>query len=573
MDSASLRSTNSFTSDENLVTQRYGETPYGQRSYANSHVSDQYSLAPDPTQWGAILSPSLKEDDDSLHAPDPRTMKRGQPIEFSRRGIENLGCLALLLIALVGLFAGYPLISYFTKPHLSRLGGFNIGGTNASGQIADIGNYGLIDKDTPQEVYTKTGWEDGSEMELVFSDEFNVEGRTFYPGDDPYWEASDLWYGVTADLEWYDPSAITTKDGYLQITMSKKDTHELQYQSGQMTSWNKFCFTGGYIEVNVSLPGFSDVSGFWPAVWTMGNLGRAGYSASTDGTWPYTYDFCDVGTLANQTKDGLPENALIQGDNSRGGQLSVLPGQRLSRCTCTGESHPGPMHEDGTYVGRGAPEIDIFEAQITITDDVGIGEVSQSAQWAPFNFGYEWFNTSENLIIADSAISQQNSYTGSAIQQATSIVTKTDQNCYTSETGCFSIYGFEYKPGFDDAYITWISDNKVAWTAKAGGFAADSRVEIHDRPIPQEPMYIIMNFGMSPGFQFVDFANLPFPATMLIDYVRVYQPKGSKNIGCDPPDFPTAKYINTYIDAYTNPNLTSWSNISTFPKNNLIDQC
>ena len=31
--------------------------------------------------------------------------------------------------------AGYPLISYFTKPHLSRLGGFNIGGTNASGQV------------------------------------------------------------------------------------------------------------------------------------------------------------------------------------------------------------------------------------------------------------------------------------------------------------------------------------------------------------------------------------------------------------------------------------------------------
>ena len=38
-------------------------------------------------------------------------------------------------------------------------------------------------------------------MELVFSDEFNVEGRTFYPGDDPYWEAVDLWYGSTHDLE------------------------------------------------------------------------------------------------------------------------------------------------------------------------------------------------------------------------------------------------------------------------------------------------------------------------------------------------------------------------------------
>jgi len=25
-------------------------------------------------------------------------------------------------------------------------------------------------------------------------------------------------------------------------------------------------------------------SGFWPAIWTMGNLGRAGYGASLEGT-------------------------------------------------------------------------------------------------------------------------------------------------------------------------------------------------------------------------------------------------------------------------------------------------
>lgn len=34
-------------------------------------------------------------------------------------------------------------------------------------------------------------------MQLVFSDEFNVDGRTFYPGDDPYWEAVDLHYWVS----------------------------------------------------------------------------------------------------------------------------------------------------------------------------------------------------------------------------------------------------------------------------------------------------------------------------------------------------------------------------------------
>lgn len=36
---------------------------------------------------------------------------------------------------------------------------------------------------------------------MQFSDEFKQNGRTFYDGDDPYWQAVDLWYGVTGDLE------------------------------------------------------------------------------------------------------------------------------------------------------------------------------------------------------------------------------------------------------------------------------------------------------------------------------------------------------------------------------------
>ena len=46
---------------------------------------------------------------------------------------------------------------------------------------------------------------------------------------------------------------------------------------------NKFCFTGGYIESSVQLPGANNVLGFWPAIWTLGNLGRAGYGASLEG--------------------------------------------------------------------------------------------------------------------------------------------------------------------------------------------------------------------------------------------------------------------------------------------------
>jgi beta-glucanase (GH16 family) len=98
----------------------------------------------------------------------------------------------------------------------------------------------------------------------------------------------------------------------------------------------------------------------------MGNLGRAGFGASTDGMWPYTYDACDVGTLANQTMpDGTPyagtHTGLVEDFDY---ELSFLPGMRLSSCTCPGETHPGPVHRDGTFVSRSAPEIDVIEGAL-----------------------------------------------------------------------------------------------------------------------------------------------------------------------------------------------------------------
>jgi len=87
-------------------------------------------------------------------------------------------------------------------------GGFGLGGINSTGQIPEfINNYGLIDRETPDDVRTKRSYENpDEELILVFSDEFNTDNRTFYPGDDPYWEAVDLWYWGTVNLEWYDPS-------------------------------------------------------------------------------------------------------------------------------------------------------------------------------------------------------------------------------------------------------------------------------------------------------------------------------------------------------------------------------
>ncbi|KAJ3574781.1 hypothetical protein NP233_g1520 [Leucocoprinus birnbaumii] len=531
-------------------------------SFGELRRSSWFSLSPDPRSWGSDLSPDLIEPDDSIHNPEKSPAETAaKRFLFSRRGVANLGCLAMLSIGFLALFIGYP-IGMYTSSRWPPSPGFNIGGINSTGQIPSLGNFGLIDLDTPKEAFVKQSYRDGTDWILVFSDEFNTDGRTFYPGDDPYWEAADLHYWATNNMEWYDPAAVTTANGSLVITFSETPSHDLNYQGGLISSWNKFCFTGGLFEASVQLPGTNNVVGMWPAVWTMGNLGRAGYGATLEGMWPYTYDTCDVGTAPNQTINGLPIAATVNGDHLYNDVLSYLPGQRLSRCTCDGEDHPGPKHSDGTYVGRSAPEIDMFEAQMG--GKPLSGEVSQSAQFAPFNQAYHWDNSSENMVVADPSRSRINGFVGNIIQQAASVLTKTNQICYELIEDCYSIYGFEvitplspfvitilitislrqYKPGYDDAYITWISDSQVSWTLNAGGVGPDETVQISARPIPQEPMYLIINLGMSKNFGSVDFAHLTFPNHLRVDWVRVYQPMHSVNIGCSPPDYPTEKYIN-----------------------------
>jgi len=141
--------------------------------------------------------------------------------------------------------------------HLIRRCSF-IDRSSSSSSSSSFQRPNLIDDATPDSVRARTGF-DGEDYVLVFSDEFNTDGRSFNPGDDGFWEAVDLSYGNTGDLEWYDPKQITTKNGNLEILIESVDdvalNHGMQYRSGMLQSWNKFCFSSGYIEVNVSLPG------------------------------------------------------------------------------------------------------------------------------------------------------------------------------------------------------------------------------------------------------------------------------------------------------------------------------
>lgn len=182
-------------------------------------------------------------------------------------------------------------------------------------------------------------------FELVFSDEFNLPGRTFEDGSDPRWTALDKNDYTNDALHYYAASnAVTDQEGNLVITTEAKDTDVIgfddvkrkkthvtkHFRSAMLQTWNKFCFTGGIIEAKVQLPGKSDVGGLWPAFWLLGNLARHTYVGSSEHIWPWSSNNCTDLSFA---------------------------AQHITACDKV--QHYGL--EAG--VGRGSPEIDIFEVQ------------------------------------------------------------------------------------------------------------------------------------------------------------------------------------------------------------------
>ncbi|KAJ8594095.1 glycoside hydrolase family 16 protein [Rhizopogon salebrosus TDB-379] len=509
------------------------------------------------------------EEEDPLHDPNADAT----PNSFPFRGLLNVSVLLLLILALLCLFIIYPVVSYLHDRNQSDAITGNVL-VNATGQVPFLFQMSeLIDPETPSSAKTRTGF-DGLPYQLVFSDEFNKPNRTFWPGDDPFWEAADIWYSSTGDQEWYAPGQVTTKNGYLSIVMDQTLENDLPYRSGMLQSWNKFCFTRGYIEVSISLPGPNrETQGYWPGAWTMGNLARPGYAGTTDGVWPYSYDSCDVGTFPNQTeKDGSGPPAALHSDASRpkyNNELSWLPGQRLSACTCPGEDHPGPS----VKVGRGAPEIDILEVE---HNKLGSGQVvSQSGQFAPFTHDYLYLNeTQDEWFINTPNITTSNSYRGSAVQQAVSALTLLPDDIFQESGAQFTTLGFEYwsDPSNPlDGYITWQTAGVESARLGASALGPDplpGGSGVSQRLISVEPMSIVLNLAISPNWQTIDLSTMIFPAEMRVDYVRVYQREGQTNVGCSPTDYPTQDYINRHMDSYMNPNLTSWN--YSKPKNSLV---
>lgn len=208
-------------------------------------------------------------------------------------------------------------------------------------------NAGWVDPDSPEQVRRIRTFASDTEYELVMSDEFNRDGRLFKDGHDPMWTAidrsdDDQTAQGRRSLQFYNSSNAFTANGTLIIKTTTDDTKwrgwnpykkkyetmSRHFRSGMLQGWNKFCFTGGVFEVRVQFPGKSDVGGLWPAVWLMGNLGRATYEASTNLMWPWSYAKCD---------------------------RKLQHAQTISGCDITNHYSLHPNQ------GRGATEIDVLE--------------------------------------------------------------------------------------------------------------------------------------------------------------------------------------------------------------------
>eukprot|EP01033_Poteriospumella_lacustris_P011405 gene11405-8116_t len=440
--------------------------------------------------------------------------------------------------------------------------------------------------------------EDEDEYELVFSDEFNVDGRVFHDGFDPKWTVMHKDDYTNYALQYYNGDMVRTSNGFLNISTVVEDidylVHDPQlpkpyrqrkhYQSGMVQGWDKFCFTGGVIEIAAQLPGEWHTAGLWPAMWLMGNLARATYVASSNNVWPWSYDVCSPEHLPYQTQ------------------------QLVSACNRV--QHFG-MH---AHQGRGAPEIDILEAmagnETLAHTSVHRPYFSASYQVAPGKETYRpatgWRPDASQWYGHDVAYGPDADlnifFYGQFLRgetASTSYVTdalSANRNLYATHYERTHVYRLEWQLADDDDgdgdgadsdsdsdgprrrprrredSLSWYVDDELVYHVSGAALNETQAT------LPHEPMYLILNTAISATWGFPTpcpadqgcpcncydcrdpacACALPpnmcslFPAAFLVDYVRVYQnPRDARqHLGCSPPRHPTRRYIDAKRGAY-----------------------
>jgi len=469
---------------------------------------------------------------------------------------------------------------------------------------------GWIDPDTPKDAYkieqlliihpknkskfSYTSSKRGRVFDLVMSDEFNLPNRTFDDGHDPKWTALDKNDYTNDAMHYYSKNQVrTNQEGELEIEtiaditdivgfddiVNKRKKVKKYFKSGFLQSWNKFCFTGGIIEAEITLPGLADVAGLWPAFWILGNLARHTYVGSSRHIWPWSTSVCSKSTNNAQ---------LING--------------------CREVDH----YDLKSRQGRGAPEIDIFEMQPGPYGSnqgdfwqmpVGQPFMSASYQVAPGKSGSRpgdnwwpspgmWYddlksgnNTCLNILFYGSYnhfrgdTNPDKDYWSDAISFNRQLTSEHFEKSHR--------YRLEWDlPDKDSShnktaskgYLHWFLDDELIFALNGSSLEAVG----YGAEISSEPSSILMNTAVSYQWGFPKCPEMcdckvmnclspkweekcglpPGFCSMIqskpkykVNWIRVYQDKTNSQhkVGCSTPERPTKRYIKANEESYKNP--------------------
>eukprot|EP00566_Odontella_aurita_P007245 CAMPEP_0113567588 /NCGR_PEP_ID=MMETSP0015_2-20120614/23356_1 /TAXON_ID=2838 /ORGANISM="Odontella" /LENGTH=717 /DNA_ID=CAMNT_0000469993 /DNA_START=237 /DNA_END=2390 /DNA_ORIENTATION=+ /assembly_acc=CAM_ASM_000160 len=485
-----------------------------------------------------------------------------------------------------------------------------------------------IDPDTPEEARTTKSLVDGTTYKLIMSDEFNVPNRSFVDGHDPMWTSLDKPdddYAASGggSLHFYNSTMVTTdEDGMLRISskigktewnrydaVDREWKHETKhYKSGMVQSWDKFCFTGGIVEFDVVLPGDPFIGGLWPAVWMLGNLGRATYLASTNNIWPWSYDTCDRERQEAQSVSacneanhyglnprqgrGATEIDIIEGmmGDSGGPLADTVPAVDLPYVDMTLQVAPGIQTnrpQPGSAVLRNNTVSKSGHTELLAQTWYEGLETKGNTSLNPFFYGTHMDVTKKGEPVTRNAKQAFQADAVGSLQQMTSSHFKKPHT-----------FRLEWQPGnggrldwFTKGYRTGSDSDMDGVTGDGDGpdwihaysIKHESINSLMGSVIPNEPSYLILNTAISSTWGFPydapewcpkcydcnnatcacafnpGFCNMmkKGDVAMKVDHVRVYQTSNDDahvgnghTMGCDPPDFPTREYIKGHAYRY-----------------------
>ncbi|KAG6896971.1 hypothetical protein C0992_004973 [Termitomyces sp. T32_za158] len=253
--------------------------------------------------WDPLEDDAVDEED-KLHDFDWKTTSDSER-SLSLRGFINIAALVILLSGLLSLFVMYPVFRHFNDDGRSEL---IVGNTriNSTGQASSVEfdprsqTFSIsvgIDPTTPQEAWIRRS-QNGVLYHLVFSDEFNADGRSFYEDHDPFWEA--------VNDQRHENGLVTTQNGYLVLDprLARGPGSRTGVQMGGLLKQRtSSCLDGGFVEVSVVSPSSPHNQRLlWTGLWTHADAGVPTQGASLSEVVSFDL-ILDAGNAATSTSE------------------------------------------------------------------------------------------------------------------------------------------------------------------------------------------------------------------------------------------------------------------------------